>query len=204
MPNNDVIIDASKRKDGVGFQTGKSIESYGNASAGRTLYCGTRRSPKYARFYNKGDSDRFEIEYKQALARAIFADYLSCCSPDSTFILTSILRSSISFAVRRDKNLTRANVHSWWADFQSRIIGGEHKFVRPKPRPSLDRTLKWIHRAVSKSLLIAREALGTDALNQLLELWEYEARARCDDSDIDKIRQFTLNPLSLNELMAVI
>jgi hypothetical protein len=68
----------------------------------------------------------------------------------------------------------------------------------------LDRTLKWIHRSVSKSLLLMREALGNSGMGKLLELWEFEAKLRCDQSDSDRILQFNLQKLSLDELMAML
>jgi DNA relaxase NicK len=200
----DLIIDATKRKDGVGFQCGKTIESYGTSNDGRTVYCGTRRSPKFARFYNKGEFDRFEIEYKQGIASAIFADYLNDYSPDSSLVLSSILRSSIGFVIKRDKNLSRAHNCDWWDSFQDRIVGTFHPVKSPKPRPSLDRTLKWIHRSVSKSLLLMREALGEIHMEKLLQLWEYEARGRTTASDIDMLNQFRQHGFSLSDLMNVI
>jgi DNA relaxase NicK len=200
----DTIINATKNKDTVGFQRGKTIESYGGGREGRTVYCGTRRSPKFARFYNKGDFDRFEIEYKQHLASAIFCDYLDDFSPDSSLTLSSILRSSIGFVHKRDKNLSRATDCDWWVSFQSRIVGTFHPLNRPKPRPSLDRTLKWIHRSVSKSLLLMREALGDIQMEKLLQLWEYEARGRTTAKDIDNLNQFRQHGFSLADLMNMI
>jgi DNA relaxase NicK len=188
----------------VGFRSGKTVESYGTQSDGQTVYCGSRRSPKFARFYNKGDFDRFEIEYKQHLASAVFCDYLNDFSPDSSLTLSSILRSSISFVNKRDKNLSRAVNCDWWVSFQSRIIGSFHPLNLAKPRPSLDRTLKWIHRSVSKSLLLMREALGEIWMNKLLQLWEYEANSRINQQDLDNLRQFEQHGFSLADLMNMI
>jgi hypothetical protein len=49
-----------------------------------------------------------------------------------------------------------------------------------------------------------REALGNSDMEKLLELWEFEAKLRCDRSDSDKVSQFMLDKLSLNELMAML
>lgn len=198
------IINATKNKDCVGFRSGKTIESYGTQSDGKTVYCGSRRSPKFARFYNKGEFDRFEIEYKQELASSIFCDYLDDFSPDSCFKLSSILRSSIAFVRKRDKNLSRAANCNWWDSFQARIIGIKHDFPPAKPRPSLDRTLSWIHRSVSKSLLLMREALGELWMEKLIQLWEYEARSRITDRDLDMLTQFRHHGFSLSDLMNMI
>lgn len=202
--NHQTIIDATKNKEGIGFNCGKTIDSYGTGNDGITVYCGSRRSPKFARFYQKGEFDRFEIEYKQHYAASIFTDYLADTSADSAYLLSSILRSSISFAYKPDCNLSRSIEREWWVSFRDRIQGEYQKVTASKPRPSLDRTLKWIHRSVSKSLLLMREALGDFNMAKLLELWEYEAKLRCDRSDSDRVTQFNLNPLSLDELMNMI
>jgi hypothetical protein len=200
----DTIINASKNKDVVGVRTGKTIESWGSKTAGRTVYCGARTSAKFARFYNKGEFDRFEIEYKQSLADSIFRDYNSDLSPSSSFLLSSVLRSSISFVVKRDKNLSRSVVCDWWSSFQDRILGTKHDFPPAKPRPSLDRTLSWIHRSVSKSLLLMREALGELWMEKLLQLWEWEARSRITSKDLDMLNQFKQHGFSLSDLMNMI
>jgi DNA relaxase NicK len=202
--NYQDIVDATKHNQAVGFRCGKTIESYGTNQDGKTVYCGSRRSPKYARFYNKGEFDRFEVEYKQSFATSVFTDYLADYSPDSGIVLSSILRSSLSFAVRKDKNLTRAKECQWWANFKDRIVGTFHPVVGSKPRPSLDRTLKWIHRSVSKSLLLMREALGEIHMEKLLQLWEYEARARCTQKEADLLNQFRQHGFSLADLMNMI
>jgi Replication initiation factor len=199
-----VIINATKNKDCVGFRSGKTVESYGTQLDGKTVYCGSRRSPKFARFYNKGEFDRFEIEYKQHLASAVFCDYLADLSPDSSLTLSSILRSSISFVNKRDRNLSRATDCDWWLSFQSRIVGSFHPLNLARPRPSLDRTLKWIHRSVSKSLLLMREALGELWMEKLIQLWEYEARGRTTAKDIDNLNQFRQHGFSLSDLMNMI
>jgi DNA relaxase NicK len=198
------IIQATKNKEGIGFNGGKTIDSYGTSNDGITVYCGSRRSPKFARFYQKDGFDRFEIEYKQHYASSIFVDYLGDTTPDSTYLLSSILRSSISFAFKPDCNLSRSIERDWWIGFRDRIVGEYQKVKASKPRPSLDRTLKWIHRSVSKSLLLMREALGNSGMGKLLELWEFEAKLRCDQSDSDRILQFNLQKLSLDELMAML
>lgn len=199
-----VIESSSRAKEGVGFSSGKTVDSYNSVGCGITVYCGSRRSPKYARFYEKGEFNRFEIEYKQQYAEAIFTDFMADTTPTGEFLLSSILASSISFAYKPDKNLSRSITHQWWLDFTARI---SYKIVRykiVKPRPSLDRTLRWIHRSVSKSLLLMREALGTCAMNQMLQLWEQEARLRCDQSDSDRLLQFKLQDISLDELMTML
>lgn len=199
-----LLTDASKSKNVVGFRCGKTIESYGTARDGKTVYCGARTAPKFARFYEKEGCQRFEVEYKANLAAAIFADYLECSSSDSGIVLSSILRSSISFAFRPDRNLCRSKEYEWWASFKERVTGTFVKVNASKPRPSLDRTLKWIHRNVSKSLLLMRQALGNLWTEKMLELWEYEARERCSQYDSDRLREFNIEGFSLSDLMNMI
>ncbi len=201
---HQTIINATKAKEGIGFNRGKTIDSYGGSNSGITVYCGSRRSPKFARFYQKDEFDRFEIEYKQQYASAIFADYLADSSPTSAYLLSGILRNSISFAFKPDSNLSRSIERDWWVSFRERIFGSNDKISVSKPRPSLDRTLKWIHRSVTKALLLMGEALGQINKSKLLELWEFEARLRCCQSDADRIAQFKLQELCIDELMAML
>lgn len=202
--SHQTIVDATKNKEGIGFNCGKTIDSYGTNNDGITVYCGSRRSPKFARFYQKDGFDRFEIEYKQHYASSVFVDYLADTTPDSSYLLSSILRSSISFAYKPDCNLSRSVEREWWVNFRDRITGQFRKVAVSKPRPSLDRTLKWIHRSVSKSLLLMRQALGEFAMGKLLQLWEFEARLRCNQSDSDRLLQFKLQQIPLDELMNMI
>lgn len=195
------IESAIKKKQGIGFNCGKTIDSYGTVNAGVTVYAGTRRSPKFARFYEKQGFDRFEIEYKQGLASSIFSDYLADSTPDSCYLLSSILRSSISFAWKRDKNLSRSHELGWWVAFRDRIVGTKIKVTTPKPMPSLHSTFKWIHKSVSKSLLLMRQALGEEIMNETIELWQYEARKRCNSFDNDRLLQFNKQGFSADDLI---
>lgn len=202
--NHKEIENSAKRGEGIGFNCGKTIDSYGTGNDGITVYCGSRRSPKFARFYQKGEFDRFEIEYKQQYASAIFNDYLADSSCGSVVLLSTILRSSISFAAKPDKNLSRSKELKWWTKFKNRIEGENIKVSYPKPKPSLDATFKWIHKSVSKSLLLMRQALGETIMSQTLEQWEYEARSRCTASDNDRLLQFNMRGFTTDELISMV
>jgi hypothetical protein len=207
--NDDQLENAIIDKCIVGVRGGQRINSYGTKTAGTTIYLGQRRSAKFARIYDRATvtggkihAKRFEIEYKQGLAHSIFVDYLADGSPDSSYLLSSIIRSSISCNYKPDKNLSRSVVFEWWASFVERIVGDTHVYKRVPPIHSLDRTLRWVHRSVSKSLLVIQEALGLDKTKELLDFWMHEARLRCTLHDADEINRIRGENYTLDMLMS--
>jgi len=186
----DCVIQAIRDKNVAGCNQGKLIESIGGEHPGRTVYCGSRRSAKYGRFYNKGEFDRFEVEFKLDMADSIFVDYISASSEDSGKILAGVLKSAFSFLDKISKNLDRNKVFSWWQEFLDRIEGTPIEIARKKPVTSIERTLSWIHRSVSKAVLKCRTALGVEEFDKLLAMWAEESRQRITPMDNLHICQF--------------
>jgi DNA relaxase NicK len=172
------IIQATKDKNISGFQEGKYIESYGGDTPGMTVYCGARRSAKYARFYNKGDVDRFEIEFKLDLAHTIFIDYISSDTTRSSRLLATCLKSAISFIDKKDKNISRNTVFPWWESFISRIEGDCIKLPRVRIESSIERSMSWIQKSVSKTILKCKAALGAAEFQFNLDIWVADATQR--------------------------
>jgi hypothetical protein len=188
--NYDLIISAIRDKNIVGFQEGKIIESIGGKRPGSTVYCGARRSAKYGRFYNRGEVDRFEMEFKLDLADTIFIDYAMSEFPDSTAVLSSCLKGAISFVDKRSKNLSRNHVLPWWQNFMDAINGEPVHVPRKRLESSIDRTLGWINRSVSKAILKCRTAMGCDEFNTQLLVWVEEARNRVTAMDNLHVEQY--------------
>jgi DNA relaxase NicK len=190
--NYDLIIDAIRVGNMSGFSEGKHIDSFGGTHPGRTVYCGSRRSAKYARFYNRGEVDRFEVEYKQDLAASIFLDYVSADISDVNRVLSEILKSSLNFIDKRDKNISRNKPLDWWTNFLGRIQGDVIDIKRVKRVTCIQRTMAWIRRSVSKSILKCEAALGVESFAHELRIWVSEAANRVTNRDNMDIAEFIL------------
>jgi DNA relaxase NicK len=204
----DEIQDAIVSGSIAGFQKAKFIESYGGDDAGRTIYLGTRHSPKFGRIYDrlgvtKGLENciRYEVEYKQGMALAIFSDYINDEHIDSSPLLSGIIQSAFDFTVRKDKNLSRATRLPWWQGFLDRINGDAVKPVVDQKNRSIERTLAWLRRSVSKSIVIAKQVIGENNLNILWEIWEQEAKGRINDADRNVIAKSSYNAAELLDLL---
>jgi len=199
----DTIWDAINKKHIAGFNKAQFIESFGGNTAGKTIYLGTRRSNKFGRIYDrmgvtKGKENciRYEVEYKRQAAHAVFIDYISSSSDDYKNRLGAILRGSFDFVIKKDKNLDRATRLDWWEDFLSRISSVAEYIIYPKKQITIERTVVWIRRSVSKSLLILDLAVGATDSIKLLDLWKNEAAARLSDIDEANILQSQYEGLS--------
>lgn len=203
-----MIQDAILAGNIAGFNKAKFIESYGGSDSGKTIYLGTRRSPKYGRIYDRmamtngmENCIRFEVEYKQGMALAIFQDYIKADEDTGISLLSGIIKSAFDFTIKKDKNLSRATRLLWWESFLGRIVGEIIKVVLPKKNRSIERTLSWLRRSVSKSILIANEVLGGDLFDTLMEVWKTEARNRITDLDRIIVANSRNNLAELTELL---
>jgi DNA relaxase NicK len=184
------IFEHVREFGGVGFESCKFIESIGGANPGKTLYCGARRSAKYARFYQRGDVDRFEIEFKLDLAHSIFVDYCAAHEQNRCAVLAGALKGAISFVYKTDKNLSRCKECSWWIEFLDRIVGEIAIYKRSKPVSSIHRSISWVERSVSKTLLKIKACLGSEGLDRLLGDCMESAKTRITSLDNLHIREY--------------
>lgn len=186
-----------------GFSKAQFIESYGGSTAGKTIYLGTRKSNKFGRIYDrmgvtngKENCIRYEVEYKRAAAHAVFIDYIKASKDNYKNRLAAVLRGSFDFVIKKDKNLDRATRLPFWDKFLERISAATEYIIYPKKQVSIERTISWIHRSVSKSLLILDRAVGITDSMKLLELWKNEAATRLSDLDRANILQSQFERLS--------
>jgi DNA relaxase NicK len=202
------MIDAVEKGNIAGFQKGKYIQSYGGEDAGRTLYLGTRRSNKFGRIYERAGVTkgaekcyRFEVEYKRSMAQAVFLVYINAEEDELADVLGGILKKAFLFLNKTDKNVLRCEVFSWWNEFLDRIVSVAVQLEIVKPVPSIDATVRWVHRSVSKSIGKMREALGKRATNVLLKLWSEESKVRFTNEDNFQISEWLACTTSLGELI---
>ena len=103
------------------------------------------------------------------------------------------ITSMVAFVDRKaDKNLTRCPLLKWWADWCNRIQAGvaSMQVKRTYPKPDLWRTMEWLNRQVSKSLLLVREIFGSQFFWQYLIGMIDKARDRITDYDLARIHDY--------------
>jgi hypothetical protein len=182
-----------------GFNKANYIESFGGKTAGKTIYFGTRRSSKFGRIYDrmgvtegKENCIRYEVEYKRKMAEIIFLDFIKSPPEKTLECLGAILRGAFDFIIKKDKNLDRATRLKFWDDFVNRICDYAEKIKVIKKQVSIERSLSWVHRSVSKTLLVLKSALDPEVYKDTLDLWIAEAGKRltlCDRVNIQKMQE---------------
>jgi hypothetical protein len=183
---------------GVGFREVRYIESVNSAKNGITVYCGERRSAKFARFYQRGDVDRFEVEFKLDLANSIFVDYVCSGRNDICRVLSGALKGAIDFVDRKDKNLSRATQCIWWTNFIGRITGDAFTYPREKKKTSIERSMAWIERSVSKTLLKVAASLGLEGFDKFILCAMESARERITAYDNFQVSEYIQqNPIHI-------
>lgn len=205
------ILDAIELGEVVGFQKSKYIESYGGVEAGKTIYLGTRRSNKYGRIYDrlgvtKGKENciRFEVEYKRGMARSVFTDYIKAERSTVLDKLGGIIKTAFGFAHKKDKNLDRAVVKEWWAVFCQRIGGCPNK-IRVKPeKKSIEKSLHWVKKSVSKTLLKIVGCIGIEGLHNVLNVFIAQKIDQLREVDKAHINEFRDSPMSVADIIAQI
>ena len=198
----DPTLIVASVEDGLysGFRSASYIRNLG--TAGFTLYLGSRESESFCRYYNKDaesagriDSYRFETEYKGAKADFFWHCYATAAtSVASIGVLSSISLSDVMFYSTKHKNLSRSVVSSWWSEFLS-LRGCDGISYPPQmPVSSIDRTIGWIRRQVSRSLGLVRRSMGSVNFDILLSelIADGEAKLRRMD-DLRILQHYECN-----------
>jgi hypothetical protein len=204
----DVIWKSIQSGENVGFRQSKMIESYGGIDAGKTIYLGTRRSNKYGRIYDrfgatKGIENciRYEVEYKRGMADAVFTDYVNNRRDESKNILTGIIKSAFDFVQRKGKNLERATRCSWWESYLC-LIPATSKIIKLVPaKKSIEKTIGWVRRSVSKALVKMVACVGLDALDAIIRAFMYTKIGQLSGLDKSQIEEFRLSPMTVDEIL---
>jgi hypothetical protein len=203
------IWQAIESKHISGFVKAQYIKSFGGASAGETIYLGTRRSSKFGRIYDRmgvtnGQENciRYEVEYKGKMADLVFLDFIKSDSKNVYKRLGAVIRGAFDFVIKKDKNLDRATRLEFWDNFLNRICDYVEKIKVTKKHVSIERSLSWVHRSVSKTLLILKRALEPDVFVQIIDLWMNEASHRLTIADALNIQNCQVEKLSYSEIIA--
>ena len=149
------------------------IDTRTNKVIGQTIYVGSRSSEKMLRIYNKQMESaldykltRFELEIKGEKAKQVF-DLLVTGQANFSDLIKQMLRDHIKFIrPTNDSNKARWPLAIYWAKITS--TDKKLDLAMPKKPKSLDATIQWLLKSVSKSLLKADIATGEKGLLQAL------------------------------------
>lgn len=159
---------------------------------GTPLYIGRRSSQRFMRIYDKRGPTRIELETKDVYADALARELTERRGDDAElarFVL-GCLREFCEFGVQDGEHGSRdAELLPWWRAFvgEAERIG---KLVADRREAlSVDRTLRWVDRAVVPSLAMIVTCYG-DAGERLLSDWIESAKPRLSPRHLAAIREF--------------
>ena len=159
---------------------------------GTTLYVGRRSSQQFMRIYDRRGPTRVELETKDAYASAVARELVERRGDDvvlSRFVV-GCLREFCDFGVQDGAHGSRdATLLPWWRAFVGDAERVGKLVVDRRFTLSVDRTLRWVDRAVVPSLAMIVTCYG-DAGEELLSAWIDSAKPRLSPRHLAAIREF--------------
>lgn len=203
----DELIEVAERHDFSGlidYQIRKAGKRGREGHTRREMSFGKRGSHgngKYLRWYDKelesdGEfaCDRWEVEFTQAKADAVFKKLAETCGGIDSFAVLcgSLVAGSISFIHRTgEKNISRLDRYDWWEKILA--ILGQGVSVRVKRKvDSLTGKIEWVKRNVSPSLACLKKVFVSD---RAFFRWLWDV---CKDGD-GRMNPFTEQLARTNE-----
>jgi hypothetical protein len=147
-----------------------------------TIYFGSRESEKFVRFYDAERKhgtpcDRWEAELKRRHAQEAFNHFVSLpfdSFDDDSFdnlashFLAGLVVGAIDFRKAKEgERLSRRERLDWWESLVDEV-GAGIRLSPARPKPSLERTLKWHNLQVAPSLACLREGWGAARFNAFI------------------------------------
>ena len=186
------------------FRRFEFIESgeLGKDELGWTTYCGSPKSEKRLRYYNKFiesngkiDSYRWEVQFRGFKANQAFVAWLWSDEPEKT--LASLVTGAVDFIDRSsgDKHTERLPRLDWWKDFVDFTAEGV-RIACKKVVPSLEKSVRWFEGGGPASLLaMVSESHPEEWLDMLLNSID-EAKERFSHVHRAKIQLYKKEQLS--------
>ncbi len=159
---------------------------------GTTLYIGRRSSQRFMRIYDRRGPTRVELETKDAYADAVARELVERRGDDAELarFVVGCLREFCDFGVQDGAHGSRdAALLPWWRAFVGEAERIGKLVVDRREALSVDRTLRWVDRAVVPSLAMVVTCYG-DAGERLLLDWIDSAKPRLSPRHLAAIREF--------------
>lgn len=194
------IQNALEKDERSGFIKSSVIVNHGSKKGGWCVYLGVRSGERLVRIYDKSaeskgriDSIRWETEFHDERADSIYRLILGFPKNAVEFAAKIIdyALGGVSFIERNDKNISRCPLLEWWREWLQHLDSTPVKvFIRRAPT-SLQDTIAWLERAVSKSLASCEAALGqyyfSHRINEMLIVGKQRMR-NIDYMKVDEYR----------------
>lgn len=159
---------------------------------GTTLYVGRRSSQRFMRIYDRRGPTRVELETKDAYASAVARELIDRRGDDmelARFVVGG-LREFCDFGVQDGSHGVRdVELLPWWAAFVGEAERVGKLVTDRRQQLSVDRTLRWVDRAVVPSLAMIVTCYE-DAGERLLHGWIESAKPRLSPRHLAAIREF--------------
>lgn len=139
----------------------------GDSTVGRTVYFGSSGSNKLVRIYDKAaesggiqDCVRYEVQWRDELAHAVFSSIAGYTDWDSSVMAASDRAVGAIGFVRRDNSvLSRCDLIPWWDAFVS-AVGTAVKTSVPKLQSMVSDKARWIERQVIRTISVISACWG--------------------------------------------
>ena len=184
-----------------GFAKSHYHESRDSCSSpfSRTLNLGSRESPRYTRvydtFYKHGyEGIRLETEHKRRFASHLFG--VICDSASISEIEGILINATLNhlnfhlYAIKDTRKKIEGDLAPFWEEIKKQCIGDWSSPTIISEPPSIERTIQWIKRQVSKSLTLIRQCFSrSDYADFLTHLYE-QGSQRISNRDKALIKEY--------------
>jgi hypothetical protein len=187
--SGQVVSWVKRGRDGT---VGHAWHASNGEREGTTLYIGRRSSQRFMRIYDRRGPTRIELETKDAYASAVARELVERRGDDLELagFVVGCLREFCDFGVQDGTHGARdTELLPWWRAFVGEVERVGKLIVDRREALSVDRTLRWVDRAVVPSLAMIVTCYGNVG-ERLLADWIDSAKPRLSPRHLAAIREF--------------
>jgi Replication initiation factor len=173
VQRRQVVSWVKRGRDGLVHHTWRSCNGDGE---GDTLYLGGRSSQRFMRIYDRRGPTRIELEMKRDYAQVIAWELVRRWGDDAALarFVVACMREFCDFGVPADEvhGARGLNLLPWWEAFVRSVDRLGKLIPDRRDNLSVDRTLRWLDRAVVPSLamvVVCYGRVGKDLLDGWIE-----------------------------------
>ena len=174
-----------------------------DGKGGKTIYAGSRESPKCTRHYDKGveskgkiKGNRHELEAKKKAAEVAgnqWTHAMSISEEHGRKVLAGQVLGARDFVEKKDKNRSRDTQLEWWSEFIMAVCAEPVVVRAPTEEWALQKTYDFMDRQVATSLALLKVHCGSrEAFHGVMDYYADNGDERLDPK---KRRAAELTPL---------